>query len=387
VSEAVDYVLQACDAVAEAHALGIVHRDLKPANLFLTRRPDGSPLVKVLDFGISKSLLSGDRSSQMQMTASAAIMGSPQYMSPEQIRSSKNVDARTDIWALGTILHELLTGSPAYEADTVPGLLAMIVADPPAPLGALRPDIPPDLEAIVLRCMQKNREQRFSSIADLAWSLERFASNETRPLARRIAGSRAHESRVEASLAAPPSFGWGPSNPGGQTRGPWEHTGGPREDTPFHLRLGVQLGAAVALLGLGLLLWLFATQSGSLPDEHAQEEIVPPAPQAGVNPIPEAPPMAPPPWVPPPAPVLAPPPAVVPVEVDEAPVEPREEPRSIPRAKSTPSPRAKSTPASSSNRLRSIVGRPPLGSEEASKGTAGKDPKKGDPMDLFGDTK
>src|SRR6187401_1415590 len=138
VGEAVDYVLQACDAVAEAHSLGIVHRDLKPSNLFLTERPDGSPLVKVLDFGISKALQSGDRS-QLQMTASAAIMGSPQYMSPEQIRSSKNVDARADVWALGTILHELLTGTPAYVADTVPGLLAMIVADAPPPLSAARP--------------------------------------------------------------------------------------------------------------------------------------------------------------------------------------------------------------------------------------------------------
>jgi serine/threonine-protein kinase len=382
VSEAVDYVLQACDAVAEAHSLGIVHRDLKPANLFLTRRPDGSPLVKVLDFGISKSLLPGDRSSQMQMTASAAIMGSPQYMSPEQIRSSKNVDARTDIWALGTILHELLTGSPAYEADTVPGLLAMIVADPPAPLGALRPDMPPGLEAIVLRCMQKNREQRFSSIADLAWALERFASDETRPLARRIAGSRAHEPLAEASLAAPPPFGWGPSNPGGQTRGTWEHADRQQEDTPFHLRLGVQLGAAVVLLGVGLLIWLFAMQSAEVSEEQAQEAIVPPAPKAALNPIPEAAPMAAPPWVPPPAPVLAPPPAVAPVDVEEA----REEPR--PRTKSSPSPKAKSTPASSSNRLRSIVGRPPLGSEEAAnKGAAGKDSKKGDPMDLFNDTK
>ena len=383
VTEAVDYVLQACKAVAEAHALGIAHRDLKPANLFLTRRPDGSPLVKVLDFGISKSLLPADRSSQMQMTASAAIMGSPQYMSPEQIRSSKNVDARTDIWALGTILHELLTGSPAYDADTVPGLLAMIVADPPAPLGALRPDLPPGLEAIVLRCMQKNREQRFSSIADLAWSLERFASNETRPLARRIARARAQSApAVDASLAAPPSFGWGPSNRGGQTHGTWEHSGGRREDTPLHLRLGVQLGAAVVLLGLGLLIWLFATPSGSPPDEHVHEQSVPPAPQAGVNPIPEAPPLAAP-WVPPPAPVLTPPPAVTPVDVEEA-QEPREEPRPVPRT----SPRAKSSPATSSNRLRSLVGRPPLGSEEpASKGAAGKDSKKEDPMDLFGDTK
>ncbi|HTV22329.1 MAG TPA: serine/threonine-protein kinase [Polyangiaceae bacterium] len=265
VSEAVDFVLQACDAVAEAHALGIVHRDLKPSNLFLTERPDGSPLVKVLDFGISKALHggSGGQTSQQQMTASAAIMGSPQYMSPEQIRSSKNVDARADVWALGTILHELIAGTPAYVADTVPGLLAMIVADPPPPLSHARPDAPADLEAAILRCLQKDREQRFANVAELAHALERFASPEVRPLVRRI-------SRV-LGAAVPDARDLRTSGPsamttrdvGVQTHNTWARTGRLSEGAaaPFYARPTVQLGAGMGLVGVALVAWLLLSRS------------------------------------------------------------------------------------------------------------------------------
>jgi hypothetical protein len=271
VSEAVDYVLQACDAVAEAHSLGIVHRDLKPSNLFLTERPDGTPMVKVLDFGISKALHPGDRGSQMQMTASAAIMGSPQYMSPEQIRSSKNVDARADVWALGTILHELLTGTPAYVADTVPGLLAMIVADAPPPLSASRRDAPIELEAAILRCLEKDRERRFASVAALARALERFASNETKPLVRRIARVLGDDAPPETQVAPMAPLGFTVNEPAGQTNGTWARTGRLREAPlrpPFYARPSVQLGAGIGVLGLAVLVWLLAPGTGS---EHALE--------------------------------------------------------------------------------------------------------------------
>lgn len=118
---AIDYLLQATKAIAEAHAAGIVHRDLKPANLFVTKRRYGSPLIKALDFGISKSQGSGVEPS---LTATSAVMGSPFYMSPEQVRSSRSVDPRSDIWALGIILHELLTGRPAFHAETASALFA-----------------------------------------------------------------------------------------------------------------------------------------------------------------------------------------------------------------------------------------------------------------------
>lgn len=186
IQDAVDYVMQACDAVAEAHALGIVHRDLKPANLFLTRRPDGTALVKVLDFGISKTF-SGSDGTSMNMTSSTAVMGSPQYMSPEQIRSSRNVDGRSDIWSLGTILHELISGSPAYDAETLPGLLAKIIADPPSRLSDSNPNIRPELEHIVATCLQKDLAQRYATVSELAQQLRPFASVEVAPLAARIA--------------------------------------------------------------------------------------------------------------------------------------------------------------------------------------------------------
>jgi serine/threonine protein kinase len=270
ISEAVDFVLQACDAVAEAHSLGIVHRDLKPSNLFLTERPDGSPMVKVLDFGISKALYAIDQS-QLQMTASAAIMGSPQYMSPEQIRSSKNVDARADVWALGTILHELLTGSPAYVADTVPGLLAMIVADAPPPLSSRRPGAPADLEAIILRCLQKDRELRFANVSEFARSLERYASPETRPLIRRIA--RVLGDRGQSNQAfAPAQLGQTHKETVGQTNGTWASTGRLNNGlsrTPAYQKTSVQLGFGLGAIGVGIAAWMLLVRSA--PEDRRSE--------------------------------------------------------------------------------------------------------------------
>jgi eukaryotic-like serine/threonine-protein kinase len=270
ISEAVDFVLQACDAVAEAHALGIVHRDLKPSNLFLTERPDGSPLVKVLDFGISKALHggTGGQTSQQQMTASAAIMGSPQYMSPEQIRSSKNVDARADVWALGTILHELVAGTPAYVADTVPGLLAMIVADSAPPLSASRPDAPLDLEAAILRCLQKDRELRFANVAELAHALERFASPEVRPLVRRISRVLGAELPHARESRQPGPGNMTTREAGVQTHNTWARTGGLSEaaSSPFYTRPTVQLGAGMGLVGVGLVAWVLLSRGPSLPE-------------------------------------------------------------------------------------------------------------------------
>jgi eukaryotic-like serine/threonine-protein kinase len=177
IRDAVDYVLQACHAIAEAHAMGIVHRDLKPSNLFLTRRSDGTALVKVLDFGISKAMDSDSAgASSANLTATSAVMGSPLYMSPEQVRNAKQVDARADIWSLGVILHELLTGAHAFHADTLPGICAAIIADEPAPLRSLRADAPVGLEAVITKCLEKSARSRFQTTRDLMLAMRSFAS-------------------------------------------------------------------------------------------------------------------------------------------------------------------------------------------------------------------
>ena len=182
IAEAVDLILQACEGVAEAHAVGLVHRDIKPANLFLVRRRDGSPLVKVLDFGLSKIL--NDQVRHLTMTTSS--FGTPQYMSPEQIASSKYVDARTDQHALGLVLYELITGTPPYEAPSIPALFVEIATRPAAPMRRRRPEVDSMLDATVLKAMAKSPSDRFSNLAELAAALAPFGSTEGATSAKRI---------------------------------------------------------------------------------------------------------------------------------------------------------------------------------------------------------
>jgi eukaryotic-like serine/threonine-protein kinase len=185
VADAVEFVLQACEALAEAHVLGIVHRDLKPANLFVTMRADGTPCIKVLDFGISKFTAPGS-SSDMGMTKTATVMGSPLYMSPEQMSSTRDVDARADIWAIGVILYEIISGHVPFEAETMPQLCGMILQEAPPSLRSLRPDVPVGLEAVILRCLAKDRAARFASVAELAAALAPFGPPSAGRSAERI---------------------------------------------------------------------------------------------------------------------------------------------------------------------------------------------------------
>lgn len=183
VTEAVDFLLQASEAIAEAHALSIVHRDLKPGNLFVTRRSDGSPLVKVLDFGLSKM---DEEASEMSLTAASLVVGSPHYMSPEQIRSLKCVDTRTDIWALGVILYELVTGQRPFQGPSLSAVYASIIADTPTPVHVLRPDVPETLDIIVRSCLERNVNQRTQSVAELARALGPLAAPPSIPSVERI---------------------------------------------------------------------------------------------------------------------------------------------------------------------------------------------------------
>ncbi|HEY1693668.1 MAG TPA: serine/threonine-protein kinase [Polyangiaceae bacterium] len=164
------YVVEACDAVAEAHARGIVHRDLKPENLYLTTRVGGGSMVKVLDFGISKLMTE----KQSRLTQTRAVVGSPLYMAPEQLRSSKLASPRSDVWSLGVVLYELLTRRWPFEADSLPDLCLKVAREEPQPLDSVRADLPPGLGAIVLRCLEKDPEARYADAGELARALEPF---------------------------------------------------------------------------------------------------------------------------------------------------------------------------------------------------------------------
>jgi serine/threonine protein kinase len=170
---AVSLMIQVCEAVAEAHAAGIVHRDLKPENLFLTRTLGGTPKMKVLDFGVSKSARLADPKNKL--TGTRTVLGSPLYMPPEQMRSSRDVDARGDVWALGVVLFELLAGRSPFDAETMPELCLKIVSEPPLSLAELRPGLPPALVGVVECCFEKDRNKRYENAGELARALAPFA--------------------------------------------------------------------------------------------------------------------------------------------------------------------------------------------------------------------
>jgi serine/threonine protein kinase len=206
VAQAADYVLQACEAMAEAHKGGIVHRDLKPSNLFLAERSKGPKIIKVLDFGISKFTAGSDVVGKegVALTATSMMMGSPLYMSPEQVRSAKNVDRRSDIWSLGVILYELLSGRLPFEADNPGAVCAMIVADAPVPLSWMTKDLPGKLEKVVMRCLAKEPAERYQDVAELAAALRPFASNVGHVAAAQAVRTMENASGILPTLHAAP---------------------------------------------------------------------------------------------------------------------------------------------------------------------------------------
>lgn len=235
--EAVEYLLHACDAIAYAHVLGIVHRDLKPANLFLTQRPDGAPCVKVLDFGISKIAGTGAASTDAAITRTSATVGSPLYMPPEQMTSSRDVDQRADIWSLGAILYELLSGRPPFGAATMPQICLQIMQGNPDPLREVCPSVPARLQDAVDRCLRKDPAERFQSVADLACALAPFAPPRAEAVVDNI---------LRIVQSAPPSSKPASSSGGVDSRGlrnsaPWSRT-----KTPPRSRRAVWIGSAVA---------------------------------------------------------------------------------------------------------------------------------------------
>jgi serine/threonine-protein kinase len=170
IGTAIDYTVQVCVGIAEAHANGIVHRDLKPSNLFLTKRSDGSDLLKVLDFGISK--WRAGETELDELTQTGVVLGSPKYMAPEQLFGSADVDSRADVWSIGAILYELLAGRPPFDLPTFTRICAELSTNrPPPSLVEKRPDVTPELEAVIMKCFMRNPDERTHDVAELAGGL------------------------------------------------------------------------------------------------------------------------------------------------------------------------------------------------------------------------
>lgn len=206
---AVDFLMHVCEGLAEAHAVGIIHRDLKPSNFFLTRRTDGSPLVKVLDFGIAK----GVERAEISLTQTRTMLGSPVYMSPEQLRSARNVDHRSDIWSLGISLYELLTDTLPFEGETVTGVAAAVTSDPVRPLRQYCPSAPDGLVTAIERCLEKRPADRFQSIGELAEALAPFGSGEAAISLHRIRGTSGQRSSSTEFAAKITTHGHGSATP------------------------------------------------------------------------------------------------------------------------------------------------------------------------------
>jgi serine/threonine protein kinase len=306
VGVAVDYVLQASEAIAEAHAAGFVHRDLKPANLFLAQQADGGSIVKVLDFGISKAVIA-DEPAAGKLTGTTDVFGSPQYMSPEQLKSSRDVDARADIWALGVILYELVTGSSPFDRNTVAETFGAILYAKPASLRVERPDVPPELDAVILRCLEKEASARLSNVAELAKAIFPFALNASRdsldrtsrvlrragvpvasvapPPGPPVSQEGAQDGAIPFSLAAPKLPAFPPSeahtvarvSSGGQTRTAWDTASQaprPRSGVP---RAAGLVGGVLLLGGVGAAYAYLHSRHPPAPSVQADQGLAPPA--------------------------------------------------------------------------------------------------------------
>jgi serine/threonine protein kinase len=280
VEQAVTYVLQACDAMSEAHSLGIIHRDLKPSNLFLTQRRDGSPCVKVLDFGISKQQTPDDP----ELTKSGMVLGSPSYMPPEQMAHARNADVRSDVWSMGTVLYELVTATLPFRGATMAEMIAHVLQAELRPPSQVQPGLPAALDAVVMRCLQKNPDDRYQSIDELAAALRQLLATS----ATAAVSTKALSLSVDMSQPAPlgASQASAKSTPGSSTG--WVSTMRQRR-----LWAGGKL-VAVASVVIGITLLGSSCSSPMHPNASSPSEIAPPrAPRTLVAGVSEATPAAP----------------------------------------------------------------------------------------------
>jgi serine/threonine protein kinase len=199
VAEVVDYAIQACEALAHAHAIGVVHRDLKPANLYLACRPDGGNAIKIIDFGISKSTRSSPN--QKKLTGHH-VLGSPVYMPPEQLRNAKEIDGRADLWSLGVVVYEMLTGTTPFDADGVGEIFAAILGNDPVPLCERNPAVPKALSDVISKCLKRDVNERWQDAGELAKALLPFGTGTWNEVVVRI-DSLLARARMMRSLSTP----------------------------------------------------------------------------------------------------------------------------------------------------------------------------------------
>ncbi len=329
VPTAVDWVLQAAEAIAEAHAHGIVHRDLKPANLFLTRRADGSACIKVIDFGLSK-LTDPRLRGVSKITLPTDVMGSPHYMAPEQLRASCDADERADLWALGAVLHELVTGQPPFTGQTVAEICATVLTQETPRISSIRANVPPGLERAVMRCLQKDPDARFASVAEMAYAIAPFGtvvSGASYERIARMAGPPAPPALPEppsalandVTLPSLPSLPPPAPSDGSQGRSSW-----PTDDPRSPARVpGTDASARVVLgsllmlagIGAGVFMFMYSSVHGVEPRTVPTVGVTAPQPTTNEQDTPAQPAAPPPPAPPPPA---APVPAAVPAAISPA---------------------------------------------------------------------
>jgi len=290
VEAAAEWIVQACEAIAEAHAAGIVHRDLKPQNLFLARSVGGASKVKVLDFGVSKSMTTSDAVGG-GLTQTRSMLGSPLYMSPEQMRSSRDVDARSDVWALGVVLYELLTRRWPFEAESMPELCLKVVSDPPTRITDFRQDLPRPMIEVIDRCLQKDPALRYENAAELAAALEPMA-----PPAARVIVERARMAMASTKVGAQDKSASRTAEAFAQTAPTPAAWGSGRGESPATVRakkqspaLWIGLGVGVTAVTAAVVVYATHHADAPVPPSTASAASAPlPQPSASASPEPAA---------------------------------------------------------------------------------------------------